>query len=137
MMDWSEEANDIQTIGGERRQDRRYEMRLELRWKLIHRRRVFETGVGRTVDLSSGGIFFDPGRELPVGLNIELSISWPALLCNTAPMQLIVSGRIVRSGEGGTALTMAQHEFRTAGAQAGQPAKTMLVNGAGGTSSCK
>jgi PilZ domain len=123
-MDLSNEANDIDAIGGERRKDRRYEMRLDLRWKLIHRRRVFETGVGHTVDLSSGGIFFDPGRELPLGLNVELSISWPALLCNVAPMQLLASGRVVRSGEGGTALTMAQHEFRTAGGQAGQRSTT-------------
>ena len=86
-----------------------------MRWKLIRRRRVLDSGVGRTVDLSSGGILFDPGRTLPVGLNVELAISWPVLLRNEAPMQLIVSGRIVRAGQNRIAVSMNQHEFRTSG----------------------
>ena len=67
------------------------------------------------MDLSSGGIRFDAGRQLPVGLNVELAISWPALLHNSAPMQLVVSGRIVRSDGPQAAIHMTQHEFRTAG----------------------
>jgi len=114
-MEWSEETEKVEGINGDRRQDRRYSIHLDLRWKLIRRRRVLDTGVGRTVDLSSGGILFDPGRPLPVGLNVELAISWPVLLRNEAPMQLIVSGRIVRAGQSCTAVAMAQHEFRTSG----------------------
>jgi len=34
-------------------------------------------------------------------------------LRNEAPMQLIVSGRIVRAGDDGMAVEMVQHEFRT------------------------
>jgi hypothetical protein len=52
---------------------------------------------------------------LPVGLNVELSISWPALLHNVAPMQLVVSGRIVRVNGTLAAIHVVQHEFRTAG----------------------
>ena len=117
-MEWSEEVEKVDSIGGDRRQDRRYRIHLELRWKLIRRRRVLDTGVGQTVDLSSGGILFDPGRQLPVGLNVELAIQWPVLLRNEAPMQLIVSGRIVRAGQARTAVAMVQHEFRTSGTQA-------------------
>src|ERR1044071_5752250 len=84
-------------IHGERRFDRRYDIALDLRWKLVRRRRVLDNGIGRTLDLSSGGILFDAGRQLPVGLGIELAISWPALLQNVAPMQLVVSGRIIRT----------------------------------------
>jgi PilZ domain len=142
-MEWPEEAEQIESINGDRRQDRRYRIHLDLRWKLIRRRRVLDSGVGQTVDLSSGGILFDPGRELPVGLNVELSISWPVLLRNEAPMQLIVSGRIVRAGQNGTALAMAQHEFRTSGTTVeqrgakGGPARTpsaLLANGASAVS---
>ncbi len=103
-------------IGGERRADRRYSLYLDLRWRLIRRRKVLETGIGRTIDLSSGGILFDAGRHLPAGLNIELSITWPALLHNVAPMQLTVNGRIVRAVGERIALRIAQHEFRTSGA---------------------
>jgi hypothetical protein len=114
-MEWSDEAKEMEGIGGDRRSDRRYQIHLELRWKLIRRRRVLDSGVGHTVDLSSGGILFDPGRQLPVGLNVELAIAWPVLLHNVAPLQLIVSGRIVRGAANRTAVAMVQHEFRTSG----------------------
>jgi hypothetical protein len=143
-MECSEEAEQIESINGDRRQDRRYRIHLDLRWKLIRRRRVLESGVGQTVDLSSGGILFDAGRQLPVGLNVEMAISWPVLLRNEAPMQLIVSGRIVRASQNCTAVAMAQHEFRTSGAAAdrakGAPAKTpsaLLANGTSGFSFAK
>jgi hypothetical protein len=106
---------EIETIAGDRRGDRRYDLRLEMRWKLIRRRRVLDQGAGRTLDVSSGGIFFDAGRPLPSGLNVELSISWPVLLHNVAPLQLMVSGKIVRAEGSRTAIRISQHEFRTVG----------------------
>ena len=106
-------SNEREEIGGDRRSDRRYLIQLELRWKLIRRRRVLDTGTGATIDLSSGGILFDAGRELPPGMNVELSISWPVLLHNVAPLNLVVSGRIVRSAANRVAVRMNQHEFRT------------------------
>jgi hypothetical protein len=140
-MEWSEQQQQMEGIGGDRRNDRRYEIQLDVRWKLIRRRRVLETGVGRTLDLSSGGILFDPGRQLPVGMNVELSIAWPVLLRNVAPLQLVVSGRIVRCNSNRAAVVMAQHEFRTSGAPAAErPAfggtsrapSALLSNGTGG-----
>ena len=108
-----EEASD--RIAGDRRQDRRYPIELELKYKLIRRKRVLETGVGRTLDLSSGGILFEADRPLPVGLNVELLITWPVLLHNIAPMRLLVGGRVVRSLHNRIALRTVQHEFRTQG----------------------
>jgi hypothetical protein len=116
IMSWRGQEAHQQGINGDRRFDRRYGISLEVRWKLVRRRKVLETGVGWTVDLSSGGVLFDAGRPLPVGLNVELSISWPALLHDVAPMQLVVAGRIVRAHGSRTAIHMTQHEFRTAGA---------------------
>jgi hypothetical protein len=107
-------------IAGDRRQDRRYTIQLDCRWKLIRRRRVLDTGTGQTVDLSSGGLLFNAGRHLPEGLNVEISVSWPVLLHNVAPLQLIVSGRIVRARGGMIAIRTIQHEFRTAGVAADQ-----------------
>jgi hypothetical protein len=93
--------------------------------------------MGATIDLSSGGIFFEAGRPLPVGLSVELSISWPALLHNVAPMQLAVSGRIVRTNGTRAAIAMNQHEFRTAGGsnegrQVGPGPSTPIRRTAGG-----
>jgi hypothetical protein len=101
-------------IAGDRRSDRRYDIARELRWKVIRRRRVLDAGTGTTLDLSSGGILFETDRQLPTGLNVELSISWPVLLHNVAPLQLVVTGRIVRAAGRRTAIRMMQHEFRTA-----------------------
>ena len=105
-------------IGGERRGDRRYDLSLNVRWKLIRRRRVLEMGAGMTIDLSSGGILLETDRQLPIGLNVELSISWPVLLHNVAPLQLVVIGRVVRAAGQRVAIRMAQHEFRTVGVPA-------------------
>jgi hypothetical protein len=104
-----------ETIGGDRREDRRYQIPLELRWKLIRRRKVLFSGEGRSIDLSSGGMLFDAGRPLPVGLNLEISAAWPVLLRDETPMQLFFSGRIVRSQGNFIAFRIVQHEFRTAG----------------------
>jgi hypothetical protein len=121
----SNDRADGEVIPGDRRSDRRYRIDLELRWKLIHRRKVQDSGVGRTIDLSSGGILFEANREMPVGLNVELSVAWPVLLHQVAALQLVVSGRIVRTDGQQVALRMTQHEFRTiAGAADHREGKT-------------
>src|ERR1700684_222932 len=113
---WGDDVQQIESIGGERRRGQRYGMQLQLRWKLVRRRRTIDTGTGCTVNMSSGGIRFEAGREMPAGLNVELAISWPILLLNVAPMQLFITGRILRSGEGWAAIRTVPHELRTSAA---------------------
>jgi PilZ domain len=98
----------------ERRAARRYEIALKLRWKIIRRRRLLETGTGTTMDLSSNGILFMSDQLFPDEGSIELSIAWPVLLHNTLPMQLMVTGRVVRVSGQRVAIRMLQYEFRTA-----------------------
>ena len=112
---WGKPAEQVDVINGDRREDRRYHLQLELKWKLIRRRRVLDTGTGHTLDVSSGGILFDAGRHLPEGLNVELSIAWPVLLHNVAPMQLVAAGKIIRCNGRQVAIQTTQHEFRTTG----------------------
>ncbi|HTX39604.1 MAG TPA: PilZ domain-containing protein [Bryobacteraceae bacterium] len=119
-MSWRKPQQPNEQIGGERRSDRRYEISLDLRWKVLRRKRTLDSGMGRTIDISSGGIFFETGRKLPVGLKVQLSISWPVLLHNSSPLQLTASGRIVRSDNQRAAIEIIQHEFRTAGVSADQ-----------------
>jgi len=112
---WDEWRLEQQTIGGDRRNGRRYDISLEVQWKLMHRRRVVVSGSGRTRDLSSHGILFEAGRRLAVGYVLELSVAWPVLLHGTAPMKLVASGRVVRSDGALTAIRLTQHEFYTTG----------------------
>jgi hypothetical protein len=52
---------------------------------------------------------------------VELSISWPVLLHNVAPMQLVATGKIVRCDGRQVAIQTVQHEFRTAGTASERP----------------
>lgn len=111
-------ANRVGASAADRRRDRRYELQLDLHWKLIYRCRVLESGTGRTIDLSNGGVHYETDRRLPAGLNVELSIAWPTLADDVAPRQLVVSGKILRSDGGKTAIQRHQLEFRCTGKSA-------------------
>lgn len=124
---WGNKVQKAETIGGDRRSDKRYGMQLQLRWKLIRRRREIDAGTGRTIDMSSGGVLFEMGCEVPPGLNVELSIAWPMLLHNVAPLQLVVMGRVVRASSGRVAIRTTAHEFRTMGMHTSQ--RPMPTNG--------
>jgi hypothetical protein len=106
----------LDQIAGDRRENKRYTLTLEVKYKLIRRKKLVQSGAGRTIDISSGGVLIETDRPLPPGLNMELSISWPVLLNDVAPMRLFVTGRIVRSVRNRAAVRTGQYEFRTQGA---------------------
>ena len=101
----------------ERRMDRRYPVRFELRYKLTRKEQVVWRGTGRTRDFSRRGLFFTADQNLPVGAGAELCVDWPVLLNDVCPLQLVVFGRIIRSGESGSAVKIARCEFRTRSAR--------------------
>ena len=123
----SDQREKLASIGGERRGERRYELELEIQWNLLHRRRVLDTGTGRTRDLSSHGVLFETGRALPLGSHVEASIAWPALLQGVAHLKLMAAGRGGRSETGITAIRVVQHEFHTTGA----PQRRAAIPGSG------
>ncbi len=137
-MDRRKPRESTEQIGGERRSDRRYDIALDVRWKLLRRnkttlllrrRKTLESSHGRTVDLSSGGILFETGRKLPVGLKVQLSIAWPVPLHAASQVQLMVAGRVVRSDSQRAAIRIVQHEFHTLGVsveQRGAPSERGL-----------
>lgn len=98
---------------GNRRNKIRFPMQRDLRYKLLKDGATVESGTGLTVDIGSGGVGFEVGRDVPAGNFIELSISWPVLLEDACPMRLIVFGRVVRSENGRAACTIDKYEFRT------------------------
>ena len=110
----SEQTKEL--IGGDRRGGRRYDLDLKVRWFLLHRNKLMDSGSGSTVNLSSRGLLLEIGRPLPVGKKVSLAISWPVLLHDEARLQLRVQGRVVRSDGELVAVRTLQHEFRTAGA---------------------
>ena len=72
-------------------------------------------GLGKTVNISSGGVLFTTQSPLREGAEVELAISWPALLNNRIPIKLVVSGHLIRSDGALAAMYIAKYEFKTRG----------------------
>jgi c-di-GMP-binding flagellar brake protein YcgR len=117
------ETREEQTVGTaqrERRTKRRFELAQELRYKMLYGQRIAETGSGKTLNISSGGVWFTAENMLTVGMPIELSMVWPVLLNDACPMKLMIYGCVVRSNEKGAAVAIERYEFRTLGSRAFQ-----------------
>jgi hypothetical protein len=99
----------------ERRLKRRFHIEQEIRYKMLYGQRIAETGLGRTADISSSGVWFTTESMLTTGMPIELSMTWPVLLNDSCPMKLMIYGCVVRSNEKGAAVAIERYEFRTQG----------------------
>ena len=104
----------------ERRTKRRFQIDQEVKYKMLYGQRIAETGVGRTVNISSGGVWFSTESMLTSGMPIEVSMNWPVLLNDSCPMKLMIYGCVVRSNEKGAAVAIERYEFRTQGSRAFQ-----------------
>lgn len=104
-------------IYGDRRANRRYELNLQLRYRVTRGKRLIEVGSGQTLDISSGGISFSTGQFLPPGAFAELWLEWPIPLDGNA-LRLVMQGRIIRSAPATAAVQLSRHEFRLSGARA-------------------
>ena len=101
----------------ERRIKRRFRIDQEVRYKMLYGQRIAETGVGRTMNISSGGVWFSTENMLTSGMPVELSMSWPVLLNDSCPMKLMIYGCVIRSNEKGAAVAIERYEFRTQGSR--------------------
>ena|SRR5579863_3645395 len=104
------------TVPAERRLKVRYPLDLGVRFRLISGKPGF-WGVGRTVNVSSGGVlvFLQHVAQhgISAGARIEISIEWPSLLDEKIPLQLVASGQVLRLGASVFAATLERHQFRT------------------------
>lgn len=99
----------------ERRMKRRFQIEQDVRYKMLYGQRIAETGSGKTINISSGGVWFTTENMLTTGMPIELSMTWPVLLNDSCPMKLMIYGCVVRSNERGAAVAIERYEFRTTG----------------------
>jgi hypothetical protein len=84
---------------------------------MLYGQRIAETGVGRTLNISSGGVWFSTENMLTSGMPVELSMNWPVLLNDSCPMKLMIYGCVIRSNEKGAAVAIERYEFRTQGSR--------------------
>ena len=97
----------------DRRSDRRYPISADLQYRITNRRKVIESGSGRTIDISSTGILFESRLPLPRGLKIELKILWPVLTAGSPRMELHAEGRTVRAQQNCTAVQIQKYAFQS------------------------
>jgi hypothetical protein len=97
----------------ERRASVRFPLILDLRYVVLGYPAPAESGSGRIIELSSAGLSFTAERPLSIGQKVDISIDWPVLLDGSVPLQLIMSGNVVRSDGSAVALKIERYEFRT------------------------
>src|SRR5881296_1053201 len=105
----------------ERRSKKRFHIEQEVRYKMLYGQRIAETGTGKTLNISSSGVWFTTESMLTTGMPVELSMNWPVLLNDSCPMKLMIYGCVVRSNEKGAAVAIERYEFRTQGRAFTQP----------------
>jgi len=111
----------------ERRVKRRFQIEQEVKYKMLYGQRIAETGVGKTVNISSSGVWFTTENTLTPGMPIELSMSWPVLLNDACPMKLMIYGCVIRTNDKGAAVAIERYEFRTQGSRSFQTASSPVV----------
>ena len=97
----------------ERRTKQRFFIEREIRYRILEEDQIIDSGTGKTLNISSGGVAFVADHDLHPGAFVELSISWPALLDNSCRMKLVAFGRVLRSEDRRVATTIEKYEFRT------------------------
>lgn len=98
----------------ERRQHRRYALRLDVQYRFLNSRTIEgRTGSGRTLNISSHGLLFETDAPLPDRGEITLDVRWPFLLDNAHHLKFVVRGWIVRSEANATAVIFRSYEFHT------------------------
>lgn len=112
-----EEIAGDNAVHAERRGKRRFAIEQEVRYRILYGRQIAETGTGKTMNISSGGVWFTTETVLPKGMPVELSINWPVLLNDICPMKLMINGFVVYSDLRGAAVATERYEFRTQGSR--------------------
>ena len=76
----------------DRRRTSRFPVLEEVRYRLLLGKRVATRGVGRTVNIGSGGILFTTEETLPMGRRVEVAVNWPVRLSGACRLQLVAVG---------------------------------------------
>ena len=99
----------------DRRGSSRFPVREDVRYRVLHAKGSPAGGVGKTLDIGSGGILFTTQERLPLGRVVEVAVNWPVRLDGACPLQFVAVGKVVRSEAAKAAMQIARYEFKTRG----------------------
>jgi hypothetical protein len=101
----------------ERRAKSRYPLQLNVSYQTMGVADQVD-GVGRTVNVSSGGVLINSICTIGEGARVRVVFEWPSLLNGTIPLQLVTLGTVVRRHYSGLAVAFEGYQFRTTGRRA-------------------
>jgi PilZ domain len=101
----------MEHMTGNRRQVQRFNIRLNLRYRVSEKGIEHRWSSGTTRDLSREGLGIKPRRPLSVGSHIEIRIDWPARYEAVHPVELQITGFVIRSENGRAAVRISSHRF--------------------------
>jgi len=96
----------------DRRGNTRFPLRLKLSFSALTRP-IF-SGDGETLSISSKELLFTAKESFVDGQRLQVSLEWPARL-EKIPLRLVLSGKILRSGDSQSTMTIERYEFRIRG----------------------
>ena len=112
----------------DRRNTSRFPVNEELTYRVFQSKAVVQTGIGRTINIGSGGLLFTTEEKLQMGRTVEISVNWPARLDGTCALKFVATGRVVRSEDDRAAVQIQRYEFRTRREGAAIPANATPVS---------
>jgi hypothetical protein len=96
----------------ERRTARRYELHLTIHFRVSQKGAVARWGSGVTREMSTTGLSFRSRKPLPVGSHVEMIVDWPAKYAEDQPIDLQLTGFVIRSDSHRTAVRVTSRRFR-------------------------
>ena len=96
--------------GIDRRSRVRYPISLSVSYRCF---RPDIAGLGSTINISSSGLLFRAECPPPVNSTLDLTLEWPALLNEQTPLQLKLSGRVIRADSTDVVVRIQRYGFHT------------------------
>jgi hypothetical protein len=97
----------------ERRADQRYPLTAEVAYRITGEPGRPKTGNGKTIDISRHSVLISIGESVPKGVQMELSIAWPARLDGTIALSFEVFGTTTHVRGECVAVRIHRYGFRT------------------------
>jgi PilZ domain len=98
----------------ERRSSKRFPIEQEVSYRTLDTRVASpESGIGKTINISSRGVYFATEQRLRPRKRVEISVNWPAVLDGGCLLKFVAVGRVVRAEDTCAAISIEQYEFRT------------------------
>jgi hypothetical protein len=99
----------------DRRKFKRYPIERDVVIRIAASNGARQTGVGKTVNISSQGMLVATDLALDEGSSVELAVDWPVALNGDCPLSFLVSGSVVRWRKSVAAIRISKYQFRTRG----------------------